>query len=188
MNRLLRTVLAVGAGTTLAIGSAGVAAAQPASSSNAATGDHCVVSAAANTPSPVTVTRCFDTLEESLSAATGGSVRLAAGQRVPTAADLVAAAGTVVGIEYKDANFGGGTLALSATSTGFVCSGGAFVNFASMPSGWNDTIGSARTYSSCKGGHFEYTNNGGSVKICGCSGMGALNDKTSSIRFSVSGL
>lgn len=188
MNPLTRGVLAVGVGSMFALGSGGTAMAQPVDVSSGDTGQHCVIAAQPNAEAPVTTMRCFDTLQDSLSAATGRTVKLAPGQRVPTSADLAPASGTVVGIEFKDANFGGGTLTLSATTAGFVCSGGAYVNFASMPSGWNDTIGSARTYSNCKSGHFEYTNNGGSVKICGCATMGVMNDKTSSIRFSVSGL
>jgi len=139
--------------------------------------------------SPVDV-RCFQSFAEAISAATGGTVKVRQGQRALSEAELAPtplATSTVVGIEYKDANFGGSSLTLSTPGI-FQCAGGAYVNWNSMPSGWDNTIGSARSYAGCKSGHFEYVNNGGSVRICGCATMGAMNDKTSSIRFSVSGL
>lgn len=191
MRRVIHAAMALGATLVLAIGAGGAAQAQPESglsgASAAATGNSCVLHAAANVESPTTTTRCFATFEEAVSAATSDKVKLRPGQRVLTQAELAQASDTVVGIEYKDANFGGQNLILT-TGAGFTCSGGLYVNFGSMPSGWDNTIGSARSYANCKSGHFEYTNNGGSVKICGCATMGALNDKTSSIRFSVSGL
>jgi len=187
-----RQVAAVGAVIVLLFGGAAPAIAQTGAeaSDGAKAESHCVATAEPNRmDSPVDV-RCFQSFAEAISAATGGTVKVRQGQRALSEAGLAPtplATSTVVGIEYKDANFGGSSLTLSTPGI-FQCAGGAYVNWNSMPSGWDNTIGSARSYAGCKSGHFEYVNNGGSVRICGCATMGAMNDKTSSIRFSVSGL
>lgn len=187
---LARLGIALSAGIVLALGSAGSAHAQPVGVGSGATGatvSHCVVKAPANVKAPAVTTRCFSSFQAALDAATGGAVKLAPGQRVLTQAELSPASDTVIGIEYKDANFGGSDLIMT-TGGSFTCSGGLYVDFTSLGGGWDNSIGSARTYANCKSGHFEYTNDGGSVHICGCATMGTMNDKTSSIRFSVSGL
>lgn len=190
MRGLSRTVAAVGGAIVLSLSSVSMSHAAPSSGQDArAAGGaaHCVVTATPNMERPTLDTKCFDTFARSVSYATGGKVKVAPGQRTLESVPALEAS-TVVGIEYKDSNFGGASLILNASTTGFVCTGGAYVNFGSMPSGWDNTIGSARSYSGCKSGHSEYTNNGGSLKICGCATMGAMNDKTSSIRFSASGI
>ncbi len=191
MRHLSRTAAAIGGAIIMTLGSVSAVHAAQTSGDRAAAPTqaetHCVVTAQANTPNPVVTTECFDTFAKSISYATGGKVKLAPGQRTLDEAPLVAAT-TVVGIEYKDSNFGGSSLAFQASISGFTCGGGRYVNFPSMPSGWDNTIGSARSYSGCKSGHFEYTNNGGSLKICGCATMGTMNDKTSSIRYSEGGI
>ncbi|MGL5852471.1 MAG: hypothetical protein ACRCZD_16965 [Phycicoccus sp.] len=178
-----RTTLAIGAATVLAWGTATAAHAEAASSApttGAAPGAHCVVTATPDTATPEVSIECFDTLADSSAFARGASTASGIG-----AADV--AASTVVGIEYQDSGFGGGSLTLTAAADGFSCSGGRFVNFPTLPSGWDNTIGSARSYAGCKSGHYRYTDNGGPVVICGCSSLGSLDDRTSSIRFSASG-
>jgi hypothetical protein len=54
-----------------------------------------------------------------------------------------------------------------------------------MPSGWNDTIGSVRTYSGCNQDMYYNANYGQPVYQVvggGASSLGALNDQTSSER------
>ncbi|MGL5928546.1 MAG: hypothetical protein ACRCY8_06390, partial [Dermatophilaceae bacterium] len=184
-----RATLAIGAATALTWGAAATARAEPASSgpmSDLVAGMHCVVTATPDTAQPEVSTQCFDTLADSRAFASGASTRSGVGA-ADTATSTTSAGSTVVGIEYQDSGFGGGSLTLTAATDGFSCSAGRFVNFPTLPSGWDNTIGSARSYAGCKSGHYRYTNNGGSVVICGCSSLGSLDDRTSSIRFSASG-
>ncbi|MGL4177904.1 MAG: hypothetical protein ACRCSN_17735 [Dermatophilaceae bacterium] len=184
-----RATLAIGATTALTWGAAAAAQAAPASSGpviDAAPGLHCVVTATPDTAEPEVSTQCFDTLADSRAFARGASTLSGVGA-ADTTASTASAGSTVVGIEYRDSGFGGGSLTLTAAVDGFSCSGGRFVNFPTLPSGWDNTIGSARSYAGCKSGHYRYPGNGGSVVICGCSSLGSLDDRTSSIRFSASG-
>lgn len=192
MGRKSGRLLAVlGAAIALGIGSGPGAQAQSSSDGGSkALAKHCVIQAAANVEKPVTTTRCFSTFEQAISVATGGATKVKPGQRTLTAEELAptaAASSTVVGIEYEDSNFGGWSYILAASGV-FSCTTSTYVNFNSLPSGVDNEISSARSYANCKSGHFEYTNNGGSVRICGCSTMGTMSDKTSSIRFSYTGL
>lgn len=171
----------------------------------AAPGLHCVASAyqpgdqALQAPATL---RCFDTLAASVQAATGGRVQLPAEAQTLSQAQLdsgsqtkmstastesasLAAASTVIGIEYADYNYGGATLVYSAAGD---CSGGQVWQIADLTGGsWNDRIGSARTYGGCQGRHFETQNFKNASVLCQCSSMGSVNDKTSSIRWSASG-
>ncbi|MGL5817187.1 MAG: hypothetical protein ACRCYR_06470 [Phycicoccus sp.] len=181
-----RAALAIGAATALTWGAAAAAQAAPASSGPAsatAPGRHCVVTATPDTATPEVSIQCFDTLADSSAFARGTSTASGVG----AAEAAASAASTVVGIEYQDSAFGGGSLTLTAAVDGFSCSGGRYVNFPTMPSGWDNSIGSARSYAGCKSGHYRYPDNGGPVVVCGCSSLGSLDDRTSSIRFSASG-
>jgi hypothetical protein len=69
----------------------------------------------------------------------------------------------LIGIEYEDKNYGGSSL----TVTGSVTCNGYYHYLASMPSGWDNVISSARAYSGCTNSyHYQYTNSGGSVMSC----------------------
>ena len=133
---------------------------------------------------------CYNTFADSIRAATGGRVALPTDAKTVTAAQLAsvgptaATASVVLGTEYQDINFGGGAVNYLG-SVG--CGSGYFFSF-NLSGAWNNAIGSARSYSNCKSGHFENLNNTGSVRICGCSSMGVMDDQTSSLRFSLSGL
>lgn len=192
MGHLRRTAAAVGGAIVLTLGSVSTGHAAQSEGNKPATAPtqvetHCVATAAANTATPVVSTQCFDTFAKSVGYATGGKVKLAPGQRTVEQLPSTEAGTTVVGIEYEDTDFGGSTLVLSASTSGFICANGMYVNFPTMPSGWNEKVSSARSYSGCKSGHSWYTNNQGLLKICGCASMGSMNDNTSSIRFSASG-
>ncbi len=159
--------------------------------------------AAADRANAAATPRCFDTFAEGIAYATGGRVSLPASATTVSEARLAApgvgafrkgaaavtpeaaAASTVIGIEYKDANFGGSSWIVSVSAG---CAGGRAYSYSSLaPYGWNNTIGSARTYASCKSAHYQYDNFTGPNILCGCAAMGALNDLSSSIRWSESG-
>jgi hypothetical protein len=87
----------------------------------------------------------------------------------------------VIGVDYKNANYGGASLTWTGIST---CSGYPYYLASSMPSGWNDVISSYHDYSNCNHNpHWENNKYGGAVVNCGpnCSYVGAaMNDRTSS--------
>ena len=139
-----------------------------------------------------TPVRCYRTFAEAISAATHGRVQVTAGQRsrpltdaemaAPAAMPNGTAATYVLAVDYKDAGFGGSTYTWTSTVT---CAQGYSFNQATMPSGWNDTIGSVRTYSGCNQDMYYNANYGQPVyQVVGgsASSLGALNDQTSSER------
>jgi hypothetical protein len=108
-----------------------------------------------------------------------------------------ASASTIVGQEYVDANYSGASLTLAVGSNGFTCTDdissewgdppNVDASVSSMPGGWNDKISSFRGYAGCWTKIFEHSGFGGAslgyqadTSYVG----GAMNDKTSSIRFS----
>ena len=103
-----------------------------------------------------------------------------------TTRTAVATASVMVGLEYKDTNMGGSTLSLYGQGK---CGDGWVSDFPSLSGvGWNNTIGSAVSYGGCLSGHWQYNNFTGPSIVCNCySNLGALNDLTSSIRFSRTG-
>lgn len=137
--------------------------------------------------------QCFGSFAAAVSFATDGTVRLPWTATEVSQAQLDAGraedrlASTVIGIEYEHTSFGG-TEWIIAQASG--CNdGGAEVWLRSDLTGtaMNNTISSARTYGGCKSRHFEHANFGGSSYLCGCSQMGTMSDKTTSIRWSASG-
>ena len=156
---------------------------------------HCVVSTQAIQPGQVPVEqaaaeepRCFASLPEAVGFATRGTLRL---PPATPAGEVVSAlkkqslesltATYVIGIEYVDANFSGGTLTFTAGGT---CENYSFLA-SSMPPGWNDIISSSLAFSACGHSvHYEHNNQGGAAidLRSGSSFIGAaLNDRTSSI-------
>lgn len=156
---------------------------------------HCVVSTQAIQPGQVPAEqataeepRCFASLPEAVSFATRGTLRLPPGtpaQEVVSAlkkqSPQALTATYVIGIEYVDANYGGGTLTFTAGGT---CENYSFLA-SSMPPGWNDIISSALAFSACGHAvHYEHVNQGGAqIDLrSGSTYIGpALNDRTSSI-------
>lgn len=158
---------------------------------------YCVVhavAAGAQTRESANRPACFGSFADAISFATDRTVRLPSGASDLTQADLDAGravsntASTVIGIEYENTNFGG-TQWIIAQASG--CNdGGAEVWLRSDLTGtaMNNEVSSARTYAGCKSRHFDLPNFGGSSYLCGCSQMSSMNDRTTSIRWSATGL
>jgi hypothetical protein len=159
-------------------------------------GPHCTLAAGADRP-----LHCFATFRAAVAFGTGGRVRDApasatAAAHDPAFAAAVTAAGTapsttpaasiLVGTEFADANFTGGTLSLFAPGR---CdnSSDADFRFGSLPAGWNDRITSFRSFSNCAQQLFRSVNfAGGSLTliISSLANVGAAaNDQASSITF-----
>jgi Peptidase inhibitor family I36 len=187
-NRLVLTFTLVGLllyGS--AISASAVTAHQEPSSRSSTEGQYCTAQAEpAGSMATPTVT-CYSTFSASISAATGGRVRLPAsakpGSVTPDQLNAGAATVTpaivfVLSIDYKDINFSGPTLTWTQSSG---C--GAF-QAASMPSGWNDVVSSVVTRSGCANTLYKNINFGGTTFSIGrnnsAAQLGAFNDQTSS--------
>src|SRR5215467_6272476 len=118
-------------------------------------------------------------------AATGGKVKLPAtarpGSVTPGMIDTWNADPSstfVLSIDYKDADFSGGSLTWTQTSN---C--GKF-QAAGMPSGWNDVLSSLVTGTGCANTLYQNANFGGMTvsisKNTSRSGLGSFNDLTTS--------
>lgn len=96
-----------------------------------------------------------------------------------------AAASTILGRVYTDANGGGSSLAFWGSSG---CYGVTF-GFASLPSGWNNTISSAGGSNGCWVTLYTETSYGGSRLNCTpwCGSIGTLNDRVKSLVFRPTG-
>lgn len=176
------------------------ASATPRSGTTAGGSTHCVLHGTAvsrnqSAAASKTTYKCFSTFAAAVREATGGTVNLPPSATRVTERDLAKAASsrsmavatsTLIGIEYKDTNLNGATLHMSSSGP---CTSSTYTAFPSMNAyGWNNTIGSAVTYSGCKAAHYQYDNYGGPSIVCNCySNLGALNDLTSSIWFSTTG-
>jgi hypothetical protein len=147
-------------------------------------GSNCVQAATpvGGTPgSPV----CFASFDAAISFATGGQVHLvdAASSRLVTPAELAGASpltGLPISIMYADAGYGGA----SFTWTGTACTTTHSYAEPSMPSGWNDRVGSMHVYQNCNNTLYTDVSYGGASVSSGRNGdeasLGALNDKGSS--------
>jgi hypothetical protein len=199
----LATAVTVVAALSFSAGPA--AATQTVGETAKASAPHCVITgtvqtrgeAPTTTPPPIS---CYSTFAKAVSAATAGEVQLPAdatrvtqkqldaGKAAARASGKVASttASVMIGVEYKDKNLGGATRLMNSNGA---CTANGYTPFPSLaPYGWNNTIGSAVTYSGCLAGHFQYDNFGGPSIVCNCySNLGALNDLTSSIWFSATG-
>lgn len=176
-------------------------AADDAPNSDQQPAEHCVASATPEGESNITAAPlCFATFAEAVAEATDGTLQLPGSSREVSQAQLdeartradasslsqeSALASTVIGIEYDSANGGGSSLVVSVS--GATCSAGGRYTYASMPSGWNNRVSSAYTYAGCKSRHHQYVNFAGASYLCGCAGMGAMDNLTSSIRWSSTG-
>ena len=135
-------------------------------------GDHCVVSISPVQPgelhSVVSELQCYSTFSEAQAAVNGAGPE---------------SNGTVIGIDYWDVNFQGSTLTWVADNT-VGCNTGLSYSAASMPSGWNDTVSSARTHGGCSANtHYQDSSFGASQHVCQCATMDVMNDQTSSERW-----
>jgi hypothetical protein len=178
----------------LAGASAASAAPEPGSESPSPAVTHCVLHGVSTAPNgtvtlPTQPGRCFSTLADAASANKVSQAQLDRGMSTASASSSMAAVPTasyMLGLEYRDKNLGGSTLSLYGAGK---CGDGVVSNFPSLAGvGFNNTIGSAVSYSGCLSGHWQYDNFGGPSIVCNCySNLGALNDLTSSIRFSRTG-
>jgi hypothetical protein len=147
-------------------------------------GTHCVQAATPVGGSPGSPV-CFARFDDAISFATGGQVHLvdAASSRLVTPAELVVPSpltGLPISIMYADAGYGGA----SFTWTGTACTTTHSYAEPSMPSGWNDRVGSMHVYQNCNNTLYADISYGGASVSSGRNGsessLGALNDKGSS--------
>ncbi len=105
------------------------------------------------------------------------------------AQQIAAAAGRyIVSIEYKDSRFRGDNHTFYGSAS---CADAPPFWVSSMPSGYNNSIGSSEAYSSCGARHYDAggatgTNiPAGASYVCtgDCPQLGAMNDATSSMRW-----
>jgi hypothetical protein len=139
---------------------------------------HCAVEihpidAAESTADPV----CFDTEDEVIA-----YVHIL-GER--DSGSRAVSASTIVGTVYSDANSGGQSLTFWGTSG---CSGVTF-GFPSLPSGWDNSISSARASNGCWVTLYTSTGYGGSRLNCTpyCASIGSWNDNVKSLVFRPTG-
>ncbi len=196
------------AGPALFVTTAGAQSVRPASSPLSlpfsASTPHCVIQldpVLLGQKSSIATSRgCYATFPEAISAATGGRVHLPANisgsqltpamlQPAQSGASPLSSTcdpgcgGTVIGIDWMNANYLGDTLTYT-TNNSAGCSQGANFYFSSMPSGWNDDVSSAHSYQSCFNfEHFYDVGFGYPMYDCppSCANMGAANDQTSSV-------
>lgn len=164
-------------------------------------GKHCVahldpVLPESKEASKSTFLGCYDTFEEAIFVGTDGTVKLPPGiSPYAVTGDLlkdygmgiVPTASVVIGTDYNDVGFGEFLGTFTWTGSGN-CSPTLGFNVPAMPSGYDNWVGSAKSYSGCNNYyHYENTNYGGTSITCnmgnGCQFMGTMNNKTSSEKF-----
>jgi hypothetical protein len=169
--------------------SATAAATQPATST-----PHCTLAAG-----PGQQLHCFATFRAAIAYGTHGRITDAPDSAATAARDpqfaarvdavapaVTAAASSLLGIEYADANMRGASVSFFGAGS---CdnSSDADFRFASMPSGWNDRITSFNSFSNCAQQLFRNTNFGGgalTIVIRSLANVGsAANDQASSLTF-----
>jgi hypothetical protein len=198
MMRVRQILLAVPA--LLAAVVLGLPAAASAATLRGATGGsgaHCVVQlrpAKGLARSSVVAKHCFHRLAAAVRYATGAHLSTAASPQLAAKTLRQAAlrpasrfspdSQRVIGIEYKNADFGGASFTFTGSSA---CTGGIHYDIPNTHAyGFGDNISSARTYANCAGVHYEDKYFGGnSIYVYGSQAyFGSMNDETSSIRFS----
>lgn len=132
---------------------------------------------------------CFPTFGAAIEFVTAGEVVAdspAELERIAAAngGEVTTAASVILGYEYKNVGYSGGSLVLYGSS-GSGCGSSTTYGFRTMPTGWNNVISSARSYSGCWSTHYDYTGYGGTRTTCkgACSSLGTMNNRTSSIVF-----
>jgi hypothetical protein len=133
---------------------------------------------------------CYDTLSASLSAGTGGAVRVAAGTQPSDLTDrMVSTSGTravdvVIGIEYTGVGYNeaADSRVYLAPDT---CDGTRY-EVAYVGDRWNDDFASGKGFGGCDHNKkFQDSNFGGDVLTCtpNCSDYGTLRNEVSSLRW-----
>jgi hypothetical protein len=134
---------------------------------------------------------CYSSFAASIAAATSGRITLPASAKPGsiTPAEIRGwnadpATTFVLSIDWKDANFGGGSLTWTQSTD---C--GSF-QAASMPSGWNDVVSSVVTSADCANSLFQNINFGGTrldiSRNTSRATLGSFNDLTSSEKWCTS--
>lgn len=189
MKRLL--ILIVSVSGLLLYGSAASAGAATHQAAASSQGQNCVAQAepAGSTATPTAT--CYSSFSAAIRAATGGRVSLPATARPSSVTKKMIdgwnagpAVSFVLSVDYRDANFGGGSLTWTQSTD---C--GKF-QAASMPSGWNDAVSSVITSTDCANTLYQNNNFGGMTvdisKNTARSGLGTFNDLTSSEKWCTS--
>ncbi|MQY02670.1 hypothetical protein [Actinomadura macrotermitis] len=159
-------------------------------------GKHCVQRA------KETKVSCYDTLTKAIAAATGGrvsdapadpakamnSARLRRELESPAAKAAgarAAGADTVVGIIYRDYDFGGASLTMVGYGT---CTANRSAWFARLFDPWNDAVSSFKTYNDCMATFYEHWDGQGErTQMMGGAWTGmpdGWNDRASGVLFS----
>lgn len=150
---------------------------------------HCVVHLDADGHGRAAPMQCYGDQASALAAATGQearSVNLPGAGDVDafvTASNATAAASTVISIEYDGQNYSGSSLTYSVSNPDGCLDGS---NYADPDLyAWDDRIESVRAYQGCTVRHYEHFNYAGSQYSCSssCGSLGAMNNRTSSLRF-----
>lgn len=133
---------------------------------------------------------CFRTFADAIYVATAGTVRLDSNITPDSLtqellAPSTTASSVVIGVDYGAIEFNTGHGTHTWTGTQGPCSPTLGYGVSSMPSGWNDAVSSARSYSDCNQyKHFENTWSQGTSITCNqgdtCRLMGYMDNKTSS--------
>ncbi|MQA05292.1 MAG: hypothetical protein GEV07_22065 [Streptosporangiales bacterium] len=186
--RVLRLpVLAVLAAAALVAGTAGTALASPVSGSPARS---CVVQLQPDSSARQS-TACFDSLAAAVRHATADTVHIPPGSNTLTQTQLdggnrsttAKRSSRIIGIEYVDTDFRGASKVYNVNAA--PCNaGGSYRDGDLSDDPFNDEISSARSYEGCTSTHYQHSGFGGWKRSCGCSSMGWMNDRTSSIRWS----
>ncbi len=185
-------VALIGLGTATAVGANATIEPSTVGASTAAVDEHCVqqVGQGASLPGPVT---CFTTYGQVVSYLSNGQVTYngTAENFTSTVAGQISAAASqyILSVEYEDSRFRGKTNTLTASSS---CAGSNPVKYlTNMHTGWNNVIGSSKAFSNCGARHYDAAGAtatnipAGAVYVCtaDCSQLGAMNDATSSMRW-----
>lgn len=172
------------AGASHAATSTDALPATPASSAPSAATPYCVAQAQSSADAPSSpIQACFTDYGKSINYATRGAVLLTSHEYVPLAAttSFAPAITTVIAQDFRDYNFGGAVLTVTVNGD---CNSGRTYGFTSMPSGWDDDIGSVKTYANCGSALFEDVGYGQAKYVTSrnssSSSLGALNDRGSS--------
>jgi hypothetical protein len=92
----------------------------------------------------------------------------------------------VIGIDWVSSNYTSSSYTWVVSNTG--CTSTTSYSVSSMPSGWDNTVSSAKAYSNCNYfTHYQNTNFGGSNVVCNteCSSMGSMDNSTSSEKWTL---
>jgi len=183
MKRVL--VLIVSLSGLLLYGSTATATAAITHPAAASQGQNCVAQAEPAGSMVTPTVTCYSSFSAAIRAATGGRVRLPATvspgsvtSQMIDAWNAGPATTFVLSVDYKDADFSGGSLTWTQSSN---CG-----NFqaAGMPPGWNDVLSSLVTGTGCANTLYQNANFGGMTvsisKNTARSGLGSFNDLTTS--------